>query len=833
MKLSGGLWAIAAGTAMFGWSVAAVAAPGVTFGPVGAVESSATLTPWWGKIAGLASDGETWLAAYNLDRDGLFLRRVDANGKVVGDPILGVKTWARTFDIIHDGTSYLAAWEDGASVDHKWRVTRYASNGESLGDLDLFAGDNDWTNDVALARGEKSALIVRCGSICSTHVVTADGAVEGDILPGTQFVSASYSDGVWLVVRGTGTGLALVQLGADGTVIEGTAKEVTGPGYATVLGTPDGFGLALSQGNDVMLANVGFDGSFAPVPQTLSSSNGPLVAERLSSFGGHNYLFLQEWVGDTRRPLMQELSAGFVPIGSPVSNFPAVASYAVASSTAIFGLSLAADYTIHGATLHAENGLTADPLQLVGETPVNEWALLGAPAPNDGWLVAWMQTGSTASKIKFAHLNPNGARTDDTFEVDHQVSPLQQEYTPTELSRGPGGWLLSLSLFDGGNTPGIICFIADGGTSLSPVPQAANSGIADVVGSAEGWGRVVALPKDIQDNYSLVYERFNATRELVDRTTLVPKSRSSLTGFGTALRHGTYFVWWRAENGKVLSRTLPTGGPVGASNPEELVDPEGQSPYLAVSNDDWWAWTPTALYERGVTHQFAQRASAPSDFRAFNGASLAVYTGGLANGDGTFVPGSVALAEPTTELGPIAGAPSFLDAHFSEPAGQRALLLGFETGFFKNRYQRAVVSTVEVTGVEPPIETGGASGEGGGNAGGSELLAGAPANGGVAAVGDGGAATTPSDAGSGPSVAGSTTSGGSHGFAGNRPDDVVRGGEPSEGGDVTTPSDDPNGSRTSKGCGCRATGSSDNGAAAFPLLILGTLALRRRRIIPS
>jgi MYXO-CTERM domain-containing protein len=376
-----------------------------------------------------------------------------------------------------------------------------------------------------------------------------------------------------------------------------------------------------------------------------------------------------------------------------------------------------------------------------------------------------------------------------------------------------------------------VGFLADGATTLTPVSQASIDDTLETVGSEAGWGRLT-VHDDGGAWKSLALERFNQQAELIDRTPLA--NGNFVSGAGLALRNGEYFAWWTATGGLVMSVSLPTSGPVaGTVEPKQLFDAKTPLLVLVLSNRSFWGLTDKALYEREATHIFDEPRSFPSDLLAFDGAALKVESRFQSNA-GIF-PGSVAMAEPTTDFTTIANAPSFFDARFSEKSGNRALLLGFEHEYRSELHQRAVVSVIELSGLadEPPSEGGaGAGGDASVGAGGAATTpseAGAPAAGGSEALPtDGGAATLPTDGGTSSSHAG-TTNGGGKPPLGN---DASEGGSVDEGDDVTHPSS-PSGSHNSKGCGCRATGTDVSGDGTGALLLLGALAVRRRRIIPS
>jgi MYXO-CTERM domain-containing protein len=340
-------------------------------------------------------------------------------------------------------------------------------------------------------------------------------------------------------------------------------------------------------------------------------------------------------------------------------------------------------------------------------------------------------------------------------------------------------------------------------------------------------------------NSSLQFERFDSERQLIQRSALAPFAGQ----FGTALRKQRYFAWWVAEGGKVIACTLPTTGSIAAAEPQELFDPKDTNVFLTTSDNDWWAVTMNGLYEPSATHSWDPQKPFADDLVGFDGAALEVFA--RSRDHGNVLLGSTLLAGPTTDFEQVIGAPSLYEAHFSERSGNRALLLGYERQFFKDTPQDAVLSVVDVTGEEEAAGGAGGAGAGGqiNGTGGSEQLAGAPATGGTEALpAEGGAATIPSNAGDGTGATqasggrGGTNSAGTAG-QGGKPSlggDAIEGGVANEGDDIDSPSN-PGGPHTSKGCGCRAVGTdvSGNRASALPLLLLGALAVRRRRIIPS
>lgn len=791
-----------------------MAAPSVTFGPVRTVASTTLESAKNHLVRGLASDGTGWLVAYGVPNAPMFFRRIDAGGKPTGDPVIPFEGWAEGFRLAYDEVSYLAAWEHGPSQGREWHVARFGADGSPLGEIMPF-GEPAGATSFDVAGGEQSALAIKCNASCLTRVITPNGVVEGDALPSATYVSATYSDGVWLVVLNTQGVITLTQLGADGTIIEGTTKTIDYGLFRSAVATPTGFALVWLQDDNAHLGTVDFDGTLTQSVKTVAAPASGWYSQHLATFGGKNYLFATA-DDAASTPLVQRLSASFEPVGDLSTQLPAVAAHAAASSTAFFGVELAGDDTIQGTTVHYGDTITADALQLVSVAPVTRDHLVGAAAA-DGWLVLWREgrtAGWAKTKVRAARLHADGTPASAPFDLEES----SDQRWPSHVSRGPGGWFVVLEKgsYEGSNTS--LEFLADDASDLSPIVQGTPAvSTRALVGSAAGWGRLFTTSD--AGKTALHLERFNEDRLLLGDAVVL---QDSVIGQWPrlALQHGKYLVTAWKSDGKAVSIALPTSGDAGALAPRELFDVATADLLTVVSDFGTWGISADAV---------------PTDILAFPGAALEVNA--RTRSPGAPSPGGALLAGPTSGFVAVPNAPSLYDAHFSEQSDHRALLLGYERPYFEDSPQSALLSVVDVTGEEQ--EAGGAGGAGAGGqangVGGSELLAGAPGVGGTETVpSDGGAATTPLPTNGGTSSSNAGTANGGRGGKPPLGNDTGEGGRLDEGDDVTLPSN-PSGSHNSQGCGCRAAGTdvSGNGTSALPLLLLGALAVRRRRIIPS
>lgn len=802
------------------------AEPKVTVTAFIPVEASPELAPSEGFARALASDGTGWLVAYaDANQGKLFLRRIGADGVPQGSPVPLTSNIAGQVSLAFDGTSFLASWVDGPNGPEDWHFRRVGTDGK-LGDfVDVFHGSLRITSNVVLSGGEQSTLALIGGS---TRIVTSEGVTDGAELTSGGSVVA-YSDGTWLVVGGGQAGLSLVQIDGTGAVVDGTEKTIAGAigYYPSVVATSDGFAVAWDDLKTVHVATVGFDGAMGPVADLTPPAGASLYSPRIKTIGGQHYVFATCYPCAAQN-VAQRLDANFVPTGTLITDFPLAAVLAEPSRSGVFGLEQV-DYVLEGSLLHSGQTITADTPHPVSIGLRTQNDLQGAPAP-DGWLVAWKENiyGSQAPGALMAtRLDETGAPSAPPFKLG-QLRP--SDYL-LDLARGPNGWLFSI--WDS-NGPALE-LLPDGNAKLTFV-AAAEWGLK-LAASTAGWGGI-----GIKDNRSVLFYRVDENGTYVDKTTLATKDlNEGLYDCGVEVEGDDYLAWWTDSNRNGWTRRIPATGPIADALPTEL--PNGSYVWRRAAGT-WWGTSFQQVSEGEQKYALDKSLwTGWGDLHAARGAAVFVSRPYPHQED--YVLGGLALGVSGVGATTIANAPWAFDPHFSQADGDRFLMLGYARAipYNETKDQRAVVSVVELTGLD---QSGGAGGEGGtstggtsGGIGGSESFAGAPQTGGVASVDDGGAATIPSDAGNG-AVGGTITSnggtgrGGRSGFGGNRPDDAINGGAADEGDDVTSPSDGAHGPRTSKGCGCRAAGSeTDGSAAALPLLALGALALRRRRIIPS
>lgn len=796
-----------------------MARPAVSISPLVLVEPAPKLAPSDGRPLALASDGSGWLVAYRDGQPGTtFLRAIGADGIPKGVPVPLVYGVVDTVHLAFDGTSYVVAWEDHPVFGEKWHLQRIGVDGTPGAAIDAFQNIQSGVQQLALAGGDQSTLAVACDLSCHARVITPAGVAAGASLPKTiSSPGAGYSDGTWLVVTVAGDGLHLAQLDATGAVIDGTEKALGNAGafLPSVVATPDGFAVAWSEGSIVRVATVDFDGAVGPVADVTPPGDSFSYVPRLEAFGGDHYLFAQ-CNGCVDPPVLQKLDANFVPSGELITDFPAAAMFAESSSSGVFGVEWVGDHWAEGSLLHFGQSITADSAQTISVNVRSQTQLLGAPAPG-GWLVAWNEDpfdGSQPPSLMAARLDDAGTPLAAPFAL----AELNASDALMDLERGPSGWLFSTLQVHGAK----LRFLADGDSALSPVLSSSEQGL-QLASSSAGWA---ALAQESND--SVVLYRVDAQGQYIDQTTVLPPGSAWFAGVESD--GSGYLIWWTDLDGNGWSRHIPGSGAIPDGTATKL-GPEGSFYYWRYAGGTWWGATSKSIWEGGHVHSLEQTWES---MQVFRGAALLLAP---AEGNATEVfPATLGVldAAPGAGVTKLDAAPPAFEAHFSQPNENRVLMLGYSRRVPYNRVlgQRAVVSVIEVADVADG-GAGGVGGEGSGNNGGM------PAEGGTTTSTDGGG-TTPADAGNGTggTDANQAGNGGRGGSVGN----LDEGGVFDEGDDTVPPSDggasdgtSASGPHHSKGCGCRAAGTDVSGSngSALPLLLLGALAVRRRRIIPS
>ncbi|MES1187629.1 MAG: hypothetical protein ABUL60_27675 [Myxococcales bacterium] len=782
-----------------GLPATAHAGPAVAVSPPSLLDDPPRMVPGTSKPVGLASDGTGWLFAYQPANElgsetGLFVRAISADGAPLGSPQPVGNCPLSGAQLSFDGSEYLLSYSDGCPQPSRWNLLRIGTDGVALAAPQIVA-DASSVSNVALAAGDGTALLVLCGeqAACRTKVMSSDGALHNgvtlsDIGAYRGSPVAAYSDGTYLVAIGR----KLLLFGQDGHPLDVTLTAPVGA-PTTIDPDADGFAIAWTEADAIHLAHVAFDGTVKVAQNPLSTPRGSLEAPRLRRFSGVRYVAAREWPIDCNcfEQVLQRLTEDLEPDGG-LGLAMEGANYAEPSATAAFGVTGTPDYPVasyqRGRLLHFGAVISGEPLRDVSFQPHSQRQILGAPA-KDGWLATWQEiytsrSGGRNVDLRGVRLLPNGKPAAPSMLLE---SGDVAEYSDVEaLSRGHDSWLLALTHNVSSHESGrSLALLKDGVEALHPVPGSElgqpDSWGVKLAGSDLGWlmlhqGRVDGAP-------TLLATRLDVDGREIDTTPLAQGSRYSVR-----LDGDHYLACW--VDSYVRCRNLPIEGPIPDESAKKLFPaPDGvSSPILTASGSECWAVLDRWIYGSSLPE--------PQSVKALKGEFIDALVLGdqllLASGDyGTHQRFDLGVVAPGQDFMFLAETTAPAEAHFSEPQGNRALLLGYQPYPYEG-FGRAMASVIEVAGDEPIV----------GGAGGERGLADAGGEGGTPAQ-DVGAGGQPSS-----STGGSPDTDDSSAEHASRPD------EPS-----------------SNACTCGVVGSAHGNSPSALMLfaLVGLLSARRRR----